>query len=53
MEELKAISCDPLCGFKVQSHNEKEIIEFAKEHLKKTHKMKLSDKEAREKLETV
>jgi len=45
MEELKSISCDPTCGFMVRSHNEKELIDIAKTHAVKAHKMKTSDKE--------
>jgi predicted small metal-binding protein len=45
MEELKSISCDPACGFMVRSHSEKEVVEFAKSHVQKAHKMKTTDKE--------
>ena len=36
--ELKQIACDPACGFKVQSHDEKELLTFALEHSQKHHK---------------
>jgi len=36
-EGLKKIECDPKCGFVVQSHDEKEIIEIAMQHAKKFH----------------
>jgi predicted small metal-binding protein len=45
MEALKSISCDPTCGFMVRSHDEKEVVGFAKTHVKKAHKMKTTDKE--------
>jgi len=45
MEELKSISCDPVCGFMVRSHDERELIDIAKAHAKKAHKMNTSDKE--------
>jgi predicted small metal-binding protein len=46
-EKLKKIECDPKCGFMVQSHDEKEVIEIAKEHAKKFHNMTLSEKDAK------
>ncbi|MBI5676371.1 MAG: DUF1059 domain-containing protein [Nitrospirae bacterium] len=36
--ELKKIECDPMCGFMVRSHDEKELIEIGLEHAKKFHK---------------
>lgn len=40
MEQLMRVECDPSCGFMVQSHSEKEILGYAKDHAKKIHKMK-------------
>jgi predicted small metal-binding protein len=34
---LKTISCDPVCGFMVRSHNEQEVIDMAMEHMANTH----------------
>ena len=31
-QNLKKIECDPKCGFSIQSHDEKEVIEIAKKH---------------------
>ena len=31
-EELKRITCDPICGFMVQSHDESEVVKLAYEH---------------------
>jgi len=45
MEQLKSISCDPTCGFMVRSHDEKEVMDLAKQHVKKVHHMKTTDKE--------
>jgi predicted small metal-binding protein len=42
---LKKIECDPKCGFIVQSHDETEVIELAREHAKKFHSETLSDEE--------
>jgi predicted small metal-binding protein len=36
-KELKKISCDPMCGFSVQSHEENEVVEMAKLHVKNIH----------------
>ena len=36
-EKLKKISCDPMCGFSVQSHVEKEVLDMAKLHVKSAH----------------
>lgn len=45
--KLKKIECDPKCGFIVQSHDEKEIVEIAMQHAKKAHKMKITEKDAK------
>ena len=42
---LKEIECDPKCGFMVRSHDEKELIEIAREHAMKSHKMTISEHE--------
>jgi predicted small metal-binding protein len=39
MDKLKSIECDPKCGFMVRSHDEKEVINIAREHAKKSHKL--------------
>ena len=45
MEELKSITCDPACGFMVRSHDGKEVMDMARTHVKKAHKMNTSDSE--------
>jgi len=42
---LKQVECDPKCGFMIRSHDEKEVIEIAKEHAKKSHNMTITEKE--------
>jgi len=37
-KKLRQIACDPVCGFMVQSHDEKEVLKMAMEHAKKNHK---------------
>jgi predicted small metal-binding protein len=45
---LKQLECPPECGFMVRSHDEKEIVEIARQHAEKIHKMTMSDKELKE-----
>jgi len=52
-EELKLIQCDDKCGFLLRSHDEKEVVELARVHMKNKHNMTLSDAEIRAKLTTV
>ncbi len=47
---LKKVECDPACGFMVRSHDEQEIYRIVKEHAFKSHNMKVSDKELKEKI---
>ena len=46
-DKVKKISCDPSCGFAVQSHDEDEVIEDAKKHMKMMHDQDVSDAEAK------
>jgi predicted small metal-binding protein len=50
METFKTFKCDPSCGFMVRGHDEKELIDIAKTHASKAHKMKMSDDEIRKML---
>ena len=45
--DLNKVSCDPMCGFSVQSHDEKELISFVMEHVKNAHGKKMSEAEVR------
>ena len=47
-EKLKKIECDPKCGFLVQSHDEKEIVEIAMQHAIKAHKMNITEKDVKD-----
>jgi predicted small metal-binding protein len=40
---LKKVECEPKCGFMVRSHDEKEIVDLAIKHAKKSHNMTLSE----------
>ncbi len=39
-QPLKKISCDPMCGFVVQSHDEQEVLSMAMQHVSTKHKEK-------------
>jgi len=49
-EELKSISCDPMCGFMVKSHDEMELMEIARKHTKDKHDMDVSDEDLKSKM---
>jgi predicted small metal-binding protein len=46
-EKLKKVECDPKCGFLVQSHDEKEVIEIATQHAKKAHNLSITVKDVK------
>jgi len=46
-EKLKKIECDPKCGFLVVSHDEKEVIDIATLHAKRSHDMAITEKDVR------
>lgn len=50
---LKEVACDPACGFRIQSHDEKEIVSAVKMHAKTHHKMDLTDAQVKEKFKEV
>jgi predicted small metal-binding protein len=45
--KLKKVECDPKCGFVVQSHDEKELVEIATLHAKKLHNLKITEKDVK------
>ena len=53
MGPLKSVTCDPACGFMVQSHSEKELISMVKMHAKKVHNKVVSDKDVKAMMKTV
>lgn len=50
--ELRSVSCDPTCGFKVRSHDEKELISIIKTHAKKAHGKDVTDEEVKQMMKT-
>ena len=52
MSGLKTIECDPKCGFMVRSHDEKEVMNVAKVHAKKSHNMDATENDLKKMLKT-
>lgn len=50
---LKSVSCDPQCGFMVQSHDENELTDIVIAHAKKVHNMDVTAADVRAKIKTV
>jgi predicted small metal-binding protein len=49
---LNRIECDPKCGFIVQSHDEKEVLEIARKHAKEKHHENVTDQQLRSMMTT-
>jgi len=50
-EKMKKLECPAPCNFSIKSHDEKEIIEMAIQHAKKSHKMTISEQEVKKMIE--
>jgi predicted small metal-binding protein len=46
-DKLKKVECDPKCGFAIQSHDEKEVVDIALQHAKKAHSKDITEKDVR------
>ncbi len=46
-EKMKKIECPSPCNFSVKSHDEKEIVEIAMQHAKKSHNMSITEQEVK------
>jgi len=44
-DSLKQISCDPECGFLIRSHEEKEVVKMAHDHVKTAYHKDVSTNE--------
>lgn len=44
-DKLMSVSCDPMCGFKVQSHDMDELRSIVKAHVMEKHGKSLTDEE--------
>jgi hypothetical protein len=49
-ENLQMVKCDPVRDFMVQSHDQKELINFVKDHMNYVYQTKISDSDARERM---
>jgi predicted small metal-binding protein len=36
-KKMYSVSCDPICGFMVKSHDEDEVVSLAMEHVSSKH----------------
>jgi len=45
--KLHSVTCDPNCGFMIQSHDEQEVIGITKTHAKSKHNDDLSDEQVK------
>lgn len=39
-QKMHSISCDPMCGFMVKSHDENEVVDLAMKHVSSKHSEK-------------
>ena len=46
-KDLFEISCDPICGFQLRTHNEGELQNLTKQHVKSQHDKTVSSEEIR------
>ena len=53
MAQLKRVTCDPVCGFAVQSHDEKELVHIVQQHAKQAHRMNVTPRQIEAKMEPV
>jgi predicted small metal-binding protein len=51
--ELKQIQCDDKCGFLVRSHDEREVLKIARQHIKEQHNMTPDEADLKARLATV
>lgn len=51
-QTVKKVECDPACGFAVRSHDDKELADIVMTHAKKSHNMKLTEKEVKDMAKT-
>lgn len=45
--QMKKIECPSPCNFSVKSHDEKELVEIAVQHAKKSHNMSISEQDVK------
>lgn len=52
-DKLLMISCSPECGFKIQSHDEEEVMAVAKAHISEKHGKDVSGVELSQMMQVV
>lgn len=52
-KKLRKVSCDPICGFMIQSHKEDEVLDFVKTHAKNTHNMNMTKEDIMKRMQYV
>jgi predicted small metal-binding protein len=45
--QMKKIECPSPCSFSVKSHDEKELVEIAVQHAKKSHNMSITEQDVK------
>lgn len=51
MGDYKKITCDPVCGFEVKSHNDDELLKMGMMHVTRQHPdMKVTEEDMKEKM---
>ena len=53
MDKIHEIACDPMCGFSIRSHDEKEVIDMAGKHVKTKHKMNTTPAELKKMMKSM
>lgn len=48
--ELKSVTCAPECGFKIRSHDEKELVSMVQMHAKSAHNMTMTEQDVKGKM---
>lgn len=52
-QKLYLVECDPMCAFKVQSHDKDEVKRMAMDHVTQIHHQKTSDSEIESQLKII
>ena len=50
---MMRVSCEPECGFMVQTHDKKELVGIVKAHVKNMHKKNISEADVMKMAKTV
>lgn len=50
MEKNMEVTCDPMCGFRVRSHDKAELTKIVQMHAKGAHKLNMTPKDVETKM---